>query len=198
MLRFSFEIISNLQSHYKAPRNRLLTMEKQNKLFKVVRGLYETDKNASPLTLAGAIYGPSYISFETALAYWGWIPEKVVATMSATLGKNRTKRFETDFGLFVYRDIPQKAFPYEVYIRDEGQRQFLIAGKEKSLCDTLYRESPLDSEKQLKEYLFDNLRIEETAIDSANTVVLNRLCLMYNSTNLKLLQTFVQKKGGRK
>ena len=175
-------------------------MEKQNKLFKIVRGLYETEKNALPFSLAAAIYGPSYISFETALAFWGWIPEKVVAVMSATFGKNRTKHFTTDFGLFLYRDIPQSAFPYEVYIKSEGQRNFLIAGKEKSLCDILYRESPLGSEKNLKEYLFDNLRIDEADFNSADLVVLNKLCQMYNSTNLKLLQAFVNKKtiGGVK
>ena len=148
--------------------------------------------------MAGAIYGPSYISFETALAFWGWIPEKVVATMSASFGKNRTKRFATDFGLFAYRDIPKAAFPYEIYIKNEGQGQFLIAGKEKSLCDILYRESPLGSEKQLKEYLFDNLRIDESDFDTADLSVLIELCPLYNATNLRLLQAFSQKKGGRK
>lgn len=200
MLRTSFELISGLKPRYRAPKNRLLALEKQNKLFKIVRGLYETEKNALPFSLAAAIYGPSYISFETALAFWGWIPEKVVAVMSATFGKNRTKHFTTDFGLFLYRDIPQSAFPYEVYIKSEGQRNFLIAGKEKSLCDILYRESPLGSEKNLKEYLFDNLRIDEADFNSADLVVLNKLCQMYNSTNLKLLQAFVNKKtiGGVK
>ena len=200
MLRTSFELISGLKPRYRAPKNRLLALEKQNKLFKIVRGLYETEKNALPFSLAAAIYGPSYISFETALAFWGWIPEKVVAVMSATFGKNRTKHFTTDFGLFLYRDIPQSAFPYEVYIKSEGQRNYLIAGKEKSLCDILYRESPLGSEKNLKEYLFDNLRIDEADFNSADLVVLNKLCQMYNSTNLKLLQAFVNKKtiGGVK
>lgn len=200
MLRTSFELISELKPRYRAPKNRLLALEKQNKLFKIVRGLYETEKNALPFSLAAAIYGPSYISFETALAFWGWIPEKVVAVMSATFGKNRTKHFITDFGLFLYRDIPQSAFPYEVYIKSEGQRNFLIAGKEKSLCDILYRESPLGSEKNLKEYIFDNLRIDEADFNSADLVVLNKLCQMYNSTNLKLLQVFVNKKmtGGVK
>ena len=200
MLKTSFELISELKTRYRAPKNRLLLLEKQNKLFKIVRGLYETEKDASPFSFAAAIYGPSYISFETALAFWGWIPEKVVAVMSATFGKNRTKRFTTDFGLFLYRDIPQSAFPYEVYIKSEGQRNYLIAGKEKSLCDILYRESPLGSEKNLEEYLFDNLRIDRAEFNSANFSVLNELCQLYNSTNLKLLQVFVNKKttGGVK
>ncbi|MBQ9623806.1 MAG: hypothetical protein IJJ71_04875 [Treponema sp.] len=194
MLKTSFELIWELQSQYKAPKNKLLALEKQKKLFKVVKGLYETEESVPPILLSSAIYGPSYISFETALSFWGWIPERVEAVMSATFGKNRTKRFESDFGLFLYRDIPKTAFPYEVYIKNEGERSFLIAGKEKSLCDTLYRESPLVSEKQLRSYLFENLRIDESDFETADFRLLCDLCDLYKSTNLKLLKSFLQKK----
>ncbi len=194
MLRTSFELIRELQSHYKAPKNKLIALEKQKKLFKVVKGLYETEKSVSPILLSSAIYGPSYISFETALSFWGWIPERVEAVMSATFGKNRTKRFESDFGVFLYRDIPKTAFPYEVYIQNEGERSFLIAGKEKSLCDTLYRENPLDSEKQLRSYLFENLRIDESDFKTADFSLICDLCDLYKSTNLKLLKSYLQKR----
>ena len=200
MLKTSFELIKELQSNYKAPKNKLHALEKQKKLFNVIKGLYETDSSVSPFLLSAAIYGPSYISFETALSFWGWIPERVDSVMSATFGKNRTKRFESDFGLFLYRDIPKTAFPYEVYIKNEGDRSFLIAGKEKSLCDILYRESPLESEKQLRSYLFENLRIDEADFEAADFRLICDLCDLYKSTNLKLLKTFVQKriKAGEK
>ena len=186
--------MQELGAEYSAPKNRLLLLERQGKLFKVVRGLYETEKSVPQELLASAIYGPSYISFESALSFWGLIPEKVAALTSATFGKKRTKRFETRFGLFLYRDVPDSAFPYEVYLKNEGERYFLIAGKEKSLCDTLYRESPLGSEKQLTEYLFENLRIEESDFDSVDFSLLSDLCDLYNSTNLRILKKFVLKK----
>ncbi len=194
MIKTSFQIIQELAPKYKAPKNKLLSLEQKQKLFKVVRGLYETKKSVSPILLSSAIYGPSYISFETALSFWGLIPEKVVATTSATFGKNRTKSFDTEnFGLFLYRDIPSAAFPYEVYIKSENKRNFLIAGKEKALCDTLYKAEPLLSGKHLREYLFENLRIEESELYSANLSVICQLCDLYKSTNLKLFRLFVQK-----
>ncbi len=193
MLKVSFQLIQELQVEYKAPKNKLLSLEKEGKLFKVVKGLYETDRDTSPFLLSSAIYGPSYISFETALSYWSLIPEKVVTVMSATFGKNKTKTFNTSFGLFLYRDVPKTAYPYEVYIMPDGNRNFLIAGKEKCLCDTLYREKPLASEKQLCKYMFDNLRIEEDDFYSLNSTILLELAGLYKSTNLKLLQTLIQK-----
>ncbi|MBO6218729.1 MAG: hypothetical protein J6N81_04030 [Treponema sp.] len=193
MLNTAFALVSELKNHYKAPKNKLLSLEKQGRIIKVVKGVYETDKSISPLLLSSAIYGPSYISFETALSYWGWIPEKVTSITAATFGKNKTKRFDSSFGTFLYRDIPKTAFPYEVYIINEGERSFLIAGKEKSLCDTLYRQSPLESEKRLKEYLFENLRIGEEDFYSADFSLIFDLCDFYKSTNLKILKKIAQK-----
>lgn len=43
------------------------------------RGLYLQDRTANPLALAPAIHGPSYVSFESALAWHGLIPERVEA-----------------------------------------------------------------------------------------------------------------------
>ena len=193
VIRDSFQLVQELKPHYSAPKNKLISLEKQGKLFKVVKGLYETERTVSPLLLASAIYGPSYISFETALSFWALIPEKVTAVTSATFGKSKTKRFQSDFGLFLYRDIPPNAFPYEVYIRNEGERSFLIAGKEKSLCDTLYREQSLGSEKRLREHLFENLRIEETDFYSLDFTLLSELCDLYKSTNLRILKKIAQK-----
>lgn len=198
MLSASFGLVSELKKQYKAPKNKLLSLEKQGQILRVVKGLYETDKSASPLLLSSAIYGPSYISFETALSYWGWIPERVTAITAATFGKNRTKRFDSSYGTFLYRDIPKAAFPYEVYIKTEGSRSFLIAGKEKCLCDTLWRESSLGSEKRLKEYLFENLRIEEDAFYSADFSIIFDLCDLYNSANLRILKKMAHKKMGEK
>lgn len=198
MLSASFGLVSELKKQYKAPKNKLLSLEKQSQIIRVVKGVYETDKSASPLLLSSAIYGPSYISFETALSYWGWIPEKVTAITAATFGKNRTKRFDSSYGTFLYRDIPKEAFPYEVYIKSEGTRSFLIAGQEKSLCDTLWRESSLGSEKRLKEYLFENLRIDEDVFYSADFSIIFDLCGLYKSPNLRILKTIAQKRMGEK
>ena len=198
MLKTTNSLISELKTEYKAPKNRILTLEKQNKIFKVTKGLYETEKNVSPFYLSSAIYGPSYISFESALSFWNLIPEKVIAVTSATFGKNKTKRFDTDFGVFLYRDVPKQVFPYEVYIKEDGTRRFLIAGKEKSICDILYRESPFSSQKQLKEFLFENLRIDEFDFYSLSLELLSELSTLYKSTNMNLLNSLIRKISNKK
>ena len=66
---------------------------KNKKLFKIVTGLYETDENTPAYLLAGSIYGPSYISFEYALSYYGMIPERVTTITCATFAKKKKKQF---------------------------------------------------------------------------------------------------------
>lgn len=50
-----------------------LTNISNNKIFKIVKGLYETDSNTPGYLLAGAIYRPSYISLKYALSYYNMI-----------------------------------------------------------------------------------------------------------------------------
>ena len=187
-------ILSELANEYNAPKNKLLALEKKGIYHKIVKGLYESENDVSPLLLAGAVYGPSYVSFETALSFWGMIPEKVFAVTSATTGKNRTKRFESGFGTFLYRDVSQEAFPFEIYIKSIDGRNFLISGREKALCDILYREKPLHSVKRLKEFFFENLRIEESDFTALDFTVIQDLCPLYKSTNVKLLAAFAEER----
>lgn len=56
------------------------------------------DVGTPPYLLAGSIYGPSYISFEYALSYYGMIPEAVYIVTCATFDKK--KKYETAFGTF--------------------------------------------------------------------------------------------------
>lgn len=58
--------------------------------------------------IAHFIYGPSYISFESALYYHQWIPEAVYMTRCATAKRART--FETSLGLFEYVHVPEYLF----------------------------------------------------------------------------------------
>lgn len=194
MVKTSGQIVAELSLKYKAPKNKLLQLERDGVYHKVVKGLYETEVNTPALVLAASVYGPSYISFETAMEYWGLIPERVVAVTSATTCKNRSKRFDSAFGIFSYRDVPLAVFPYEVYIRSECERNFLIAGREKALCDRLYQETPLSSGKALKQFLFQNLRIEENDFFSLDAWILLELCPLYRSRNLRLLEGLVKRR----
>ena len=74
-------------------RGKIARMIHSGNLFPLRRGLYTTRRDLNPFCLAAPIYGPSYISFETALSLYGLIPEAVYEITSATL--RRPKEFET-------------------------------------------------------------------------------------------------------
>jgi predicted transcriptional regulator of viral defense system len=133
----------------------------QGKLLHIRRGLYcLTDKLDYPIKphhyeLAQYIYGPSYISLESALSYHGLIPERVYTTTSVT-GK-RTKEFNTPLGTFSYLHLPSENLYTEVMLIKENNYQFLIAKPWKAICDYVYC-----YKKNWKgiEPLIDSLRIE--------------------------------------
>ena len=73
-------------------RGKIARMIDSGELIRLRRGVYATRRDLNPLCFAASIYGPSYISFETALSYYGLIPEAVYEVISATL--KRPKEFE--------------------------------------------------------------------------------------------------------
>ena len=147
MIKTTAMLLEELHN-YASPKTKLLRMVQNGECFQIIRGLYETDRNVSPYLLAGSIYGPSYISFEYALSYYGLIPEAVFTVTSASYEKKKRKKYETPFGTFTYRDVPAKAFPLFIHLRQEGTYWYRIASPEKALCDELYSKSPVGNIKE--------------------------------------------------
>ncbi|TLU86010.1 MAG: hypothetical protein FDX30_03145 [Chlorobium sp.] len=58
--------------------------------------------NVHPFVLAQALLPGSYISFETALSYHGWIPESTPVTMSVTPDRRQRILDIPKFGQFLY------------------------------------------------------------------------------------------------
>ena len=52
-------------------RGKIARMIRSGDLLQLRRGLYATRRDLNPLCLAAGMYGPSYISYETALSYYG-------------------------------------------------------------------------------------------------------------------------------
>ena len=106
----------------------------------VRRGLYCLSRKynrygINRLVLANLVYGPSYVSMESALAFHGWIPEAVHAVTSVSLGRARS--FETPLGHFDYGQVRQ--FPLLAAVErvreEDGARSFLVARPLKALAD---------------------------------------------------------------
>lgn len=192
MVQDAWVLKENLSKSFSAPKNKIQLMEKKGEILKITRGLYETEKNVFPPLLASSIYGPSYLSFEYALSFWGLIPERVSEYTSATTGKNKSKFFKTSVGKFSYGDVPIKVFPFDVLIQNMGERSYLIASKEKALCDLLYKKKSVKNLSELKVLLFDDLRIEESFFLELDKEKLKFLCPLYAKNNLKLLMRLIE------
>lgn len=163
------------------------------RLTQVTRGLYETNAHADGKYLAGAIYGPSYLSFDYALSVHSLIPETVYNTYtSATFHKGKVKKHENAFGLFIYRDVPDAAYNLCVEIKEENGYSYQIAAPEKALCDKLYSLAPVKSLRDLRTLMFDDLRIDESVFWQLSLDDIRQLAPLYKSTNLKLLAKLVE------
>lgn len=144
----------------------------------------------------GAIYGPSYLSFDYALSAYSLIPENVYNTYTcATFHKGKVKKYENAFGLFLYRDVPDAAYNLGVDIKEQNGYSYQIAAPEKALCDKLYSLTPVKTLRDLRTLMFEDLRIDESVFWMLNLDDIRQLAPLYKSTNLKLLAKLV--KGGK-
>ena len=193
MIVFNMTLKASL-SKYSNKNNKISRDIKNGKLFKIVNGIYETDPNTPPYLLASCIYGPSYISFEYALAYYGAIPERVYTVTCATYNKKKKKEYNTRFGTFTYRDVPSLAYPKEIILIEEGNYSYQIATLEKALCDKLYTLRPLHNLKNLEIMLFSDLRIDEEVFDTLRIDIVEKLSKLYHSTNVNLLVRYLRRK----
>lgn len=188
------EIIKNKLQEYSNKNTKICREVKNGKLIKIINGLYETNSNIKGYLLAGSIYGPSYLSFDFALSYYGLIPEKVTAFTSATCDKKKKKSYENQFGTFLYRDVPVNVYPLGINIIEEDGYIYQIATPEKAVCDKLYTLSPIKNMTQLENVLFADLRIDRDEINKFNIHDLEEISNSYHSTNVDLLYRYMRRK----
>ena len=179
---------------YSNPNTKICREIKKGNLIKIVNGLYETDSSVNGYLLAGSIYGPSYLSFDFALSYYGLIPEKVTAFTNATSNKKRKKIYNNQFGTYLYRDVPEEVYPLGIKLVEEGDYSYQIATPEKALCDKLYTLSPLKNMKELENVLFNDLRIDMDEFNKLNLQDIEEISNSYNSTNVNLLYRYMRRK----
>ena len=190
----TYNMIIHELHDYRNPKTKLGRLVKEGVYTPVIRGLYETDPNTAGYLLAGSIYGPSYLSFDFALSYYGMIPEIVYTVTCATYNKKKKRIYETEFGNFIYRDVPVKAYPIGIIIKNEGDYSFQIATKEKALSDKLYSMKPISNQKELETVLVDDLRIDMDEVIKLDENDLREISEAYHSTNVSLLYRLVKRR----
>ncbi len=144
-------------------RNNLVRWVRKGYLIRLRQGYYTFPeyKESKDFTLyfSNIIYKPSYISLQTALSFYGIIPEAVPEITSVTTLK--TKTFSNDLGVYSYKNIkPDMMFGYD--LREmEGGRRIMFATPEKSLADLLYLYPFYNTECELEELRLDESYMED-------------------------------------
>ncbi|MBU0722493.1 hypothetical protein KKA93_03495 [Patescibacteria group bacterium] len=130
--------------------NQLYLWTKKGYIQRIKRNLYKFSefKINDHFILANFIYPPCYISLETALNYYGIVPD--IPQMITLITPLTTRRFKTDFGNFFYHHIKKDYFFGWRTIKAKEKNCFYnVALPEKALLDFIYFNS-----KRLSE-LFD-------------------------------------------
>ncbi len=194
-----FKTISSKLSQYKSPRDKVSSIKKSNLIIRIKKGLYIvspeiTNQSISKELIANHLYGPSYISLETALSFYGIIPERVYTTLSVTT--KRRKKYDTPLGEFEYKTIPIEYF--SIGISQEivqNSYAYLIATPEKALCDLIVTRSGIriQSLKAIKEYIIQDLRVDFEVVKKWDLTIIDE-CIKYGykKEELRFLKTFIK------
>lgn len=173
------QLLLHILKEYKRPHDKIDELVKQHMLVQVKRGLYipGTKLNiTSPelFLIANHLYGPSYVSLDAALSYWGLIPERVYEISSITT--NISKTFKTAIGRFSYKYMPLPYYSFGIKQVALTKRQtVLMASMEKALCDKIIITSGvlLRSVKQTLALLMEDFRIDKEQLRSLDTTVIS-------------------------
>jgi predicted transcriptional regulator of viral defense system len=122
-----------------ATLNQLNFWSKKGYLENIIRGVYKISdfEIKEPFLLANFIYSPSYISLESALNYYGFIPDIPFATTSVTVNKTKTFKIK-NYGVFYYSHLkPDLFFGFQSILTIKNY-SYNIALPEKALFDYFY------------------------------------------------------------
>ncbi len=148
-------------SGYEVLDYQLSLWVKKGHLVRLKNGLYAFRREMEKVQGEGVAFllcQPSYLSLESALAWYGFIPEIVYAYTSVTARITRT--FENAWGRFIYRHVKSDLFWGYVEMRTE-QGPYLLAEPEKALLDYFY----LNLARINTQDDFDSIRLNEEEME---------------------------------
>ena len=186
--------LNALLDGYSNRKAKTHAMLKKREIIQIRRGLYTF---AEPLrrsllsdgVLANQIHGPSYVSEDYALSYYGMIPETPAVVTSIT--RSRSRCFDTAFGVFTYRYCRSKAYPVGITSVGEEQNRFLIATPEKALFDKVIYDRRFDGGDP-EAYLLNDLRLDEDSLRGLNKKRLKELA-PFMTGRLKNLYNYLER-----
>ena len=182
-----------LLEEYSNPCDFLSRLVKKGELIRLKNGFFviaERVKN-SPVPyeqIANLLHGPSYLSFEWALSYYGMIPEGVYVMTSVT--STKSKSFQTPLGTFDYTYLRHSRYVVGMDQQENRAGKFLIATPEKALADLVHAKSKNLESKELLIDLIEGRRIDEDFLKNLNRKHLSEIAEEYRSQPVsKLINT---------
>jgi predicted transcriptional regulator of viral defense system len=171
----STHVLLGLLRGYSRPYDKIMEMVNQGILVQLRRGLYMTSPLVSTITpepflIANHLYGPSYISLDSALFHWGLIPERVFEISCVTL--KISKKIMVQNAVYSYTHLPIAYYPVGVQSISLTKTQtVLIASPEKALCDKVITTAGINlrSKQQTMAFLVEDLRIDKDQLRELNT-----------------------------
>lgn len=165
----SHQVLMSLLKDYKRPNDKINELVKDEKLIPLKRGVYIWNSAQRPenFTIANFLYGPSYISVESALSFHGIIPEQVFGITSMTT--KQSKVFDNRIRRFEYKHLSTPYYSFGVKQEKLRENQFaLVACPEKALFDKIVTTSGVlfRSEQTASEFLLENMRMNEDLLKS--------------------------------
>jgi len=135
-------------------RRQLSRWTKAGHLYQVRRGLYALAPpfqkvKPHPFLVANRMMHGSYISLQSALGYYGLIPELVPVTTSVTTG--RPNQWQTPLGVYTFQHIKTEWFVGYRLIDLGSNQQAFVATPEKALLDLVHLQPGGDSAEYLQE-----------------------------------------------
>lgn len=170
----SRHVMLELLKDYKRPNDKISELAKAGMLTILKNGLYiPMGKRGvyvtEPFLVANHLWGPSYVSLESALAHWGFIPERVHEIASMTT--KTSKKYKTAIGRFTYKHLVKPYYSLGIKQVTLKEKQVaLIASPEKAICDKIITTHGLllRSAKQVTEFLIEDMRIDEDNLRKLN------------------------------
>lgn len=189
--------MDRLEGRFRAPRNKIQNLCRSGEIIRVKKGLYVPgtrpgeEPKIDPLVLSGLIYGPSYVSLETALSRHGLIPERVDEITCMT--SKRAKVFRTPVGRFTYTPINEDAFPVGVRLESGKGGSWYLAEPEKALCDRIAQVKGLEAMRDVPAVLEESLRIEPGDLEKLRVPLVLEIASRYRRKNVAAFARWLEK-----
>lgn len=171
-------LLLEILREFKSPNDKISELIKNGELISLRRGIYVPGpKTDLPLPdsflIANHLRGPSYVSLESALSFYGFIPERTYEISSVTV--KPFKKYKTPLGRFGYQNLPTPYYSYGIRMVQLTHKQTaLIASPEKAICDKIILTSKINlrSVKQARAFLLEDLRIDENLLGALDVEII--------------------------